>query len=112
MKYPTLRNGNRGAVTPAQLSKLKMSQYSQEYSDAGTSLTKQVFTRVPADYTADGSLYYITMDHNLNSPFYTFSVVKLNNNTPPVIEDIHQGDNTLTLWFHSDTLTLAITIIG
>lgn len=108
--YPTLRNGNRGAVTPAQLARAKMRVYSQEYAEAG--LRKQVYTRVTADYVADGSLWKIEMTHNINSPHYTWSVVKTENSAGIIPEFIHQGDLVLTLWFLDNSKTLAITIIG
>jgi len=108
--YPIMRQGVRGAVTPAQLSRSKAAPYGQAY--AGPSLQKRTYLREPADYTADGDLYYVTMDHNIHSPYYVFSVVKTDNNRDVIVESAHYGDDTLTLWFTSDTLTLAITIIG
>ena len=108
--YPTMRQGVRGAVTPAQLSRNKPAPYGQEY--AGPSLQKYTFERETADYIADGSLYKIEMQHNIHTPFYVYSVVKTDNNAGVVVEFEHYGDDTLTLWFTDDSLSLAITIIG
>jgi len=110
--YPTLRNGNRGAVTPAQLSRIKMQKYSQEYSTAGTALGKYTFSKTAADYVADGTLYKITCTHPINDVHYTWSVIKADNSAGIVVEDYHQGAQTLTLWFNGDTLDLEITVIG
>jgi hypothetical protein len=110
MKYPSGRNGVRGAVTPAQLARARMQAFNQAWT--GPALSKQIFLRAPADYTADAGLFYITMDHNIHSSYYTWTAVKTDNSAGVIVENFHQGDDTLTLWFTDDTLTLAITIIG
>ena len=111
MRYNTLRNGNRGAVTPAQLSRSRRGAGGIN-STPSSNLRKYVFTRVTADYTADGALFYITMDHGIHSPHYLWGVIKTDNNADVIVEYFNQGDDILTLWFTDNSLSLAITIIG
>ena len=111
MKHTPGRNGVSGAVTPAQLYRLGGAA-SQSWSTPGTNLNNKTYTRVTADYTADGSLFYVTCAHGLHSPHYTWSVVKTDNNAGVIVEYYHQGDDTLTLWFTDNSLALAITVIG
>lgn len=112
MRYNTLRNGNRGAVTPAQLARLKMAKYDQSYSDAATGLSKYEFTITTSDYVADGSLFKLVLAHPINSLHYVWSVVKTDNSAGVIVENFAQRELELTLWFTDDTLALAITIIG
>lgn len=112
MRFPTLRNGHRGAVTRAQLSKATMAAYSESYSNAGTGLSKFTFLRGPSDFVADGGLFKLVLTHSVNSAYYTWTVVKIDNNAGVIVEYFNQGNTELTLWFTDDTLDLAITIIG
>jgi len=57
MKHTPGRNGVRGAVTPAQLYRLGGAP-SQSWSTPGTNLNKLTYTRVTANYTADGALFF------------------------------------------------------
>jgi hypothetical protein len=69
-----------------------------------------------SDFTSETvhgeTAYRIDVDHNLFRTAYIWQCFKSDNNAAVIPFDWHQGEQTLKLWFHSDTLNITVNVAG